>query len=217
MDPIPCASLAPPAAPVPKAACSNLSHRLMRLDLTRDFSHFPFKLVELTDSELGSGAVFYLKFQIADDHFAYVHTLLEQYIQPEHIYSKNDSPRMAEARKIFWTVHNNIQKNLLERTHPDEYRELDKLSESLRYREFMDNPLTHLTRAPDLIKQLGKVVAEQQRGFPMLRTKDVVITGIMLSALFFCSGLALLVGKKRQLALITQLFRNFLIGIRPSR
>ncbi len=187
---------------------------------TRDFSNFPYEVVAHTDKERESVlATITMKFQVAHDQIAYVPSPLENYIQPEHLCSENDSDRMKIARKIFWSHIMSEERERLEESYPDEYKELDLQVRAMARQRSLDKKLAYFkAMGPEMAMRLGEASVRRDRDFPMMRTKDAVINGIMLSVLFLCSGLAiLLIGKSAQQALIRQIGRNIFIGFKQLK
>ncbi len=69
--------------------------------ITRDFSNFPFRQLDLTIEEINGRFFHHFKFE-TPEYIAYVPESFQDYIKPEHLYQKDESVNMKRARKLMW-------------------------------------------------------------------------------------------------------------------
>ncbi len=181
--------------------------------LTRDFSNFPFRLVNLTDEERKDSRFRdCLKFQVTHDYAAYIPLKFQNYIKPQHIYREQDLPCMEEARKSFWGKTSDVEKARYRDTHSDEYRKLDNLWDKLNFSHTKDHkPFYSMLAGKDFANKLETLESKRAAGLHFLKKRSITITGLMLSVFLF-----ILVGrwkmKKKQITFITKLYSRLLIN-----
>lgn len=154
--------------------------------LTRDFSSFPFRLMDLTEEELNDSRFRNcLKFWATCEYTAYIPSQFQNYIQPQHIYVESEAVAMAEARRCFWGKTSDVEKARYRTTHSAEYRELDKLWDELnsKYNRAHESSYAMIAGSA-FVNELRKVEAGGAIHYRALKTKDIVVMGVILSLLF---------------------------------